>query len=822
MKKIYGTSILFFLSLQLLTGQIYYGGFGSTLGTLNLDECTAEYYPRPSFPDPFMGISDVTVTPDGRMLGVSALGGIQGPTSSSFLAEVYIEDVVRFDTLLAVEGYSFTALVCADNGLVYLGGRSLQVYDPVSGNLTNFGNLPNGYSLHGDLIWYEGRLYGSVFRAVLDWVSILFVQFEFDAETGVTMSTLSEDFPIFGGLAKELDLSTEELRLIGSNRRLGLGSDSDTTNAYTITLADTTFNHTCTILTPENRGAVGLTSADEFRTNLSLRLDLDADDSSGRFIDHFWTNGACSDTTFLADDDPYIRTSITAIDSLVVDLQSGILHPGAEYLSLSAVPEHFTLSGNESTHLVLTSDGLASTDDYLEVIRQIAFNVDVPLPTEGVREVAFELYKYGIPSDPAIAFVQVQEDEGLYAGEDYTLDLCVSYTRNLFNGLGEDVFRDGYWYPALQGNNPNYFDPLAGDTAGVYYYIAAQGTCLPDTAAVTVNTVEPAALNYGGTMDVVQGVMLCEGDTVLWELDPEVLQSWQWYSDGSTTDTERLITGPVIEGYYYLDVNGCDGLVRTSFEPADWEGLRVERDTVERCAGTTLNFYGMQVSSDTTLCVPFASTSDCDYTRCRTFYFTPVLELPDSLTLCEGEAVMWNGILLTEAGDYEYFAEGQNGNCDTLQQLHLELAPTYERNLIVGLSPGGSYTVGDMVFTEAGLYTIPLLSELGCDSIIHLEIEIANSVEEELAFTCAFPSLLLKGQQDWQPYCESAVSLQQWALRDAQGRLVLESRQAQMMGEVLLPKSRQLQLSAGIYFYELLLEYEGQTHRQTGKLVLLE
>ena len=118
--------------------------------------------------------------------------------------------------------------------------------------------------------------------------------------------------------------------------------------------------------------------------------------------------------------------------------------------------------------------------------------------------------------------------------------------------------------------------------------------------------------------------------------------------------------------------------------------------------------------------------------------------------------------------------------------------------------------------------SIPLLSELGCDSIIHLEIEIANSVEEELAFTCAFPSLLLKGQQDWQPYCESAVSLQQWALRDAQGRLVLESRQAQMIGEVLLPKSRQLQLSAGIYFYELLLEYEGQTHRQTGKLVLLE
>ncbi len=821
MKKIYGTSILFFLSLQLLTGQIYYGGSSSTLGTLNLQDCSAEYYPRPSFPDPFMSFSDVTFTPDGRLIGVSWTGGIQGPNASSVLAEIFLEDVVRFDTILVIEGFSFNSLTCAENGLLYLGGRTLQVYDLFSEQLTILGFLPGWHALGGDLLWYEGSLFGSVFYLLDPLYAPLFTRFEISSTEGITMSILSDELPGFTGLAKNLNTSTEELEIIGCYNNI-LSTTVDSTEVFTVSLSDTTYNHTCTILTPENRGAVGLTSADEFRTNLSLRLDLDADDSSGRFIDHFWTNGACSDTTFLADDDPYIRTSITAIDSLVVDLQSGILHPGAEFLSLSAVPEHFTLSGNESTHLVLTSDGLASTDDYLEVIRQIAFNVDVPLPTEGVREVAFELYKYGIPSDPAIAFVQVQEDEGLYAGEDYTLDLCVSYTRNLFNGLGEDVFRDGYWYPALQGNNPNYFDPLAGDTAGVYYYIAAQGTCLPDTAAVTVNTVEPAALNYGGTMDVVQGVMLCEGDTVLWELDPEVLQSWQWYTDGSTTDTERLITGPVIEGYYYLDVNGCDGLVRTSFEPADWEGLRVERDTVERCAGTTLNFYGMQVSSDTTLCVPFASTSDCDYTRCRTFYFTPVLELPDSLTLCEGEAVMWNGILLTEAGDYEYFAEGQNGNCDTLQQLHLELAPTYERNLVVGLSPGGSYTVGDMVFTEAGLYTIPLLSELGCDSIIHLEIEIANSVEEELAFTCAFPNLLLKGQQDWQPYCESAVSLQQWALRDAQGRLVLESGQAQMMGEVLLPKSRQLQLSAGIYFYELLLEYEGQTHRQTGKLVLLE
>ena len=114
MKKIYGTSILFFLLLELLTGQIYYGGSSSTLGTLNLQDCSAEYYPRPSFPDPFMSFSDVTFTPDGRLIGVSWTGGIQGPNVSSVLAEIFLEDVVRFDTIHVIEGFSFNSLTCSE------------------------------------------------------------------------------------------------------------------------------------------------------------------------------------------------------------------------------------------------------------------------------------------------------------------------------------------------------------------------------------------------------------------------------------------------------------------------------------------------------------------------------------------------------------------------------------------------------------------------------------------------------------------------------------------------------------------------------------
>lgn len=92
-------------------------------------------------------------------------------------------------------------------------------------------------------------------------------------------------------------------------------------------------------------------------------------------------------------------------------------------------------------------------------------------------------------------------------------------------------------------------------------------------------------------------------------------------------------------------------------------------------------------------------------------------------TICDGDVYDPGGLELTDAGVYIINITNSIG-CDSMIILTLNVADTYLIELSDTISEGETYTVGSTVFDSTGFYEIFLTAENGCDSIIYLDLNV--------------------------------------------------------------------------------------------------
>jgi len=115
-----------------------------------------------------------------------------------------------------------------------------------------------------------------------------------------------------------------------------------------------------------------------------------------------------------------------------------------------------------------------------------------------------------------------------------------------------------------------------------------------------------------------------------------------------------------------------------------------------------------------------------DLTLIGTFEITPIVE-----TICEGESIEVAGQELTEAGSY-FFELTDEVGCDSLVDVFLDVlpAPTSETNATI--CTGESYSFAGTNYTTAGTYQATYTVDGGCDSIATLNLDVITSVNETL------------------------------------------------------------------------------------------
>lgn len=146
-------------------------------------------------------------------------------------------------------------------------------------------------------------------------------------------------------------------------------------------------------------------------------------------------------------------------------------------------------------------------------------------------------------------------------------------------------------------------------------------------------------------------------------------------------------------------------------------------DTVGICTGDSLLFDGqfLKVAGDYT--AVFQSAAGCDSTvNLRLDLFTSFV-IDDTVAICPGDSVIFGTQILKTAGDYTEIFMTASG-CDSTVNLRLDLLPTFVIDDTVSICVGDSVVLGTQVIKTAGSFSELFTSSGGCDSTVNLVVSI--------------------------------------------------------------------------------------------------
>ncbi|NND09201.1 MAG: gliding motility-associated C-terminal domain-containing protein, partial [Saprospiraceae bacterium] len=115
------------------------------------------------------------------------------------------------------------------------------------------------------------------------------------------------------------------------------------------------------------------------------------------------------------------------------------------------------------------------------------------------------------------------------------------------------------------------------------------------------------------------------------------------------------------------------------------------------------------------------------------------------VTLCNGATYEYNGVSYGESGLFDVLLMSSQG-CDSIIHLQIDVVTEIIDSQEVQICTGGSYQFAGATISESGIYRDTVLSSAGCDSIIILDLQVVTTIESSESFTiCEGDSVLIGG-----------------------------------------------------------------------------
>ena len=611
-------------------------------------------------------------------------------------------------SILTVMPGNTNALVCDANGVLWAAGAlGLYSFNPSTGIGTNHG--PLNFPSSGDLTFRDGKLYGISFTNEIMEINIAnpdqsTVVFSYNAPPGIfAWGVLSS--------VESCDSTTTYITLTN-----GLLDPQNTINQlYLVDFSTQTATYLCDTPGP----ILGAASATEFlASDCSVRLDLDADNSSGTpDTTDFQSPALCGDMTTLAvTDTDAVFYSGYRVDSLRIRLLPPTPDAPQEYLTAQASGS-VGVGGQGSAWITLTAmnnTAVATANiDYQTSLRSLLWHNDAVPITPGSRTVEVIAYASGGRTDTAYAFLSVPEPT--FAGSDTALSVCANASPfDLLLFIASNATAGGTWWPETVAGN-SVFSPQT-DTSGLYQYVVSNGLCAADTATVAVGVLSLPIFSLG------EDASLCAGQSLT--LTAPGVAEWQDGTNATTYSANQ-------SGIYWAefsDNNGC--IWRDSINLALLQPVMSELSTTA-CFGSTYVWNNKMFTADTALCITFNAANGCDSLDCiNLMFYYPTISLDTSI--CSGQTLSWMGQTFSQPGLYLDTIPSLLGGCDSVVTLTLNLLTEPQPNITgnvaicqdatTTLSVNGvfntySWSDGSTTpFLEAspGVYSVTVIDANGC------------------------------------------------------------------------------------------------------------
>lgn len=263
----------------------------------------------------------------------------------------------------------------------------------------------------------------------------------------------------------------------------------------------------------------------------------------------------------------------------------------------------------------------------------------------------------------------------------------------------------------------------------------ADGSTSTDTQNITITTMP--------TVNAGSDLTTCAGTTVT--LNGSGTGTLHWNASPSISNPSNAVTSvnPSADEVFILNavLGSCSNsdTVHVSVSPVF---LYATNATI--CSGTSYLFHGQNYSSTGFYPALYTSVNGCDSIYTLNLTVNPPLSSSITEVICDGESYTVGSSVFSATGNYTIPFQNQVG-CDSVVTLNLTVIPPTS-SVDAEICSGDSYMVGNSTFSSSGTYTINLLNQNGCDSTVTLTLTVF-SVDSSItnATICAGESYLFNG-----------------------------------------------------------------------------
>lgn len=223
-------------------------------------------------------------------------------------------------------------------------------------------------------------------------------------------------------------------------------------------------------------------------------------------------------------------------------------------------------------------------------------------------------------------------------------------------------------------------------------------------------------------------------------IDPNMTDNvYHWWKDGvdwtTITGSNKLEITNITSaetGVYTCEITNPQAPDLTLFSHPVTIELNCEPDLTSLaatiCQGITYEMAGVEYAEAGFYEATLTNALGCDSMIQLSLAIMPPMQSNRNESICEGEAIVIDGNDYSEAGFYPITLTTAEG-CDSIVNLNLTVNTNETNHITASICDGQSYMVGTSVYTEAGDYEDNLMTEAGCDSTVFLNLSVADFSE---------------------------------------------------------------------------------------------
>ena len=207
--------------------------------------------------------------------------------------------------------------------------------------------------------------------------------------------------------------------------------------------------------------------------------------------------------------------------------------------------------------------------------------------------------------------------------------------------------------------------------------------------------------------------------------------------NGSMLDSTGLYVDTLMSQF------GCDSIVRLQLKVNEvYSSISVKRI----CAGDTV-FVGPIAHTVSGIFFDTLQTQfGCDSVIISEITVVDTFLSVTEVSLCFGETYEWRGQVYAESGEYVESLLNTD-NCDSTYVLRLEIPDTQDFFITRTICSADSVQIGDTSYNMPGTYIDTLMGSDGCDSIVHLTLQVVDDYNQEFDLTlCTGDTLFFMDQ----------------------------------------------------------------------------